>query len=219
MAKIKIVIADDHEIFRKGLLSLFKDQQVFNVIGEASNGEEVLTILENKEPDVLLLDISMPKLDGLKVIPQIKARFPKMKIIILTMHDEPPFLNKALVVGANGYILKNTGENELFKAISRVYNGEVAVDPFLAGQTLRSNLAGQFSITKNSDDYSGANLSNREIEVLKLVVKGHTDKEISDVLNISIKTVEKHKLKLKEKTGNKRLADLIKFAIKNGYIN
>lgn len=215
--RIKIVIADDHEIFRKGLLSLFKSQRGFEVVGEAGDGIEVISVLEKNEPDVVLLDISMPKVNGLNIIPQIKKLFPKVKIILLTMHDETPFLNKALALGANGYVLKTTGEEELFKAIRRVQSGETAVDPFLAGEALKLSLAG--SITKKKiAESSGANLSEREIETLRLVAKGYTDKEISDMLNISIKTVEKHKLRIKEKTGIKRLASMIKFAIENGYI-
>lgn len=213
---IKIVIADDHEIFRKGLLSLFKAQTGFEVIGEAGDGEEVLTVLEKNEPDVVLLDISMPKVNGLNSIPQIKKQFPQVKMILLTMHDETPFLNKALALGANGYVLKTTGEEELFRVIRRVQKGETAVDPFLAGEALKLSLAGN-TVKKKLAEGSGANLSEREIEVLRLVTKGYTDKEISEMLNISIKTTEKHKLKIKEKTGIKRLASLIKFAIENGY--
>ncbi|MCO1600206.1 response regulator transcription factor [Desulfosporosinus nitroreducens] len=173
--------------------------------------------LEKNEPDVLLLDISMPNVNGLKVIPLIRKQFPKVKIILLTKHDETPFLNKALALGVNGYVLKTTGEEELFKAIRRVQNGEIAVDPFLAGELLRLNMAGQLAKKKNTES-SGANLSEREVEVLKLVARGYTDKEISEMLNISVKTVEKHKLKIKDKTGSKRLASLIKFAMENGYM-
>ena len=215
--RIKVVLADDHEIFRKGLLSLFKNNPSFEIIGEAGDGEEVISVLEKNEPNVLLLDISMPKATGLSIIPQLKKRFPKVKIILLTMHDEAPFLNKALALGANGYVLKTTGEEELFKAIRRVQNGETAVDPFLAGEVLKLNMAGQIS-KKKIIESSGANLSDREMEVLKLVAKGYTDKEISEMLNISVKTVEKHKMKIKDKTGIKRLAGLIKFAMENGYV-
>ena len=214
--RIKIVIADDHEIFRKGLLSLFNSQRGFEIIGEAGDGEEVISVLAKNQPDVVLLDISMPKVNGLNIIPQLKKRFPKVKIILLTMHDETPFLNKALALGANGYVLKTTGEEELFKAIRRVQSGETAVDPFLAGEALRLNFAGNIT-KKRKVESTGANLSEREIEILKFIAKGYTDKEISDMLNISIKTVEKHKLRIKEKTGIKRLAILIKFAIENGY--
>ena len=172
---IRLVIADDHEIFRKGLSSLFKNQLGFEVIGEAGDGDEVLNVLSKHEPEILLLDISMPKVNGLSAVPEIKKRFPKVKIILLTMHEEPPFLNKALALGANGYVLKTTGEEELFKAIRRVQQGETAVDPFLAGEALRLTLAGPVLKKRKIED-SGISLSDREVEVLKYVAKGYTDK-------------------------------------------
>ena len=217
MNEIKITIADDHEIFRKGLVALFKSQPSFEIIDEAGDGNELMNALKKKQPDVLLLDINMPGSDGISLIPDIKKKFPGIKIILLTMHDEPPFLNKALALGADGYILKTTGDHELFKAIFQVREGKTAVDQFLAGEALRYNM-GQVP-SKNKLETSGVILTPREEEILKAVARGSTDKEISDMFNISIKTVEKHKLNIKMKTGTKRLAGLIKFALENDYLD
>jgi len=217
MNEIKITIADDHEIFRKGLVSLFKSQPSFEVIDQAGDGTKLMNALTKKQPDVLLLDITMPGTDGISLLPDIKKKYPSIKIILLTMHDEPPFLNKALALGADGYLLKTTGDQELFKAIFQVREGKTAVDQFLAGEALRYNM-GQIS-SKNKLETSGVILTPREKEILKAVARGDTDKEISDMFNISIKTVEKHKLNIKMKTGTKRLAGLIKFALENGYLD
>jgi len=215
MSEIKITIADDHEIFRKGLVALFKRQPVFKIIDEAGDGKELMNFLKKRQPDILLLDVSMPGPDGIILIPDIKKKFPRIKIVLLTMHDEPPFLNKALAFGADGYILKTTGEHELFKAIIQVMEGKTVVDPILAGEIIKHSM-GQVPAKKKLES-SGVILSQREEEVLKAVARGFTEKEISDMFNISIKTVEKHKLNIKRKTGTKRLADLIKFALENGY--
>ena len=220
MNKIKIVIADDHNVVRKGLKLLLENEQDICVIGEAENGQEAINICRDNNPDILLLDLQMPKMDGLETLTEVKKILPQLKVLILTMHEDEEILIEAMRNNANGYILKKAPEDQLLQAIRSISLGEV----FLDGVNTKAFIRAVFEERSSHSEQkgraaSGKKLSQRENEVLKLVAQGFTDKEIADNLNISIKTVESHKHRIKEKLGLKRLAELIRYAIENNLLN
>jgi DNA-binding NarL/FixJ family response regulator len=215
MAKCKIVLADDHVLIRQGLKKLIEENKMLEVIGEAGDGLELLDVLEHVEPDLIILDISMPQLRGIEVIGEAKSLCPKVKILMITMHKSEQYFLCAMSAGANGYLLKEDSDNELLTAIDMVMEGEMYISP---------HLAEEFSdeVIKNYREkgvFPCETLTNREVEVLKLVAEGLTSKEIAELLSISIRTVEHHRANLLKKLNLKNTADLIKHAIQNGFIN
>ncbi|KJS21247.1 MAG: hypothetical protein VR72_11535 [Clostridiaceae bacterium BRH_c20a] len=220
MNKIKIVIADDHNVVRKGLKLLLENEQDICVIGEAENGQEAINICRDNNPDILLLDLQMPKMDGLETLTEVKKILPQLKVLILTMHEDEEILIEAMRNNANGYILKKAPEDQLLQAIRSISRGEVFLDGVNTKAFIRAVFEERSSHSEQKGQAaSGKKLSQRENEVLKLVAQGFTDKEIADNLNISIKTVESHKHRIKEKLGLKRLAELIRYAIENNLLN
>ncbi|KGL59119.1 response regulator transcription factor [Polaribacter sp. Hel1_85] len=206
---INILIADDHEIVVEGLRSLIEAENEISIIGEANNGEQVIPLLENNLVDVAVLDISMPKMDGVDLTLFIKSNYPKVKILILTMHNEIGFIRRVIEAGAHGYILKNKGKEELVRAIKALHSGNEYL-----GEEVTKTL---FSSIRNSTVYGEIQLTKREKEVLKLIANGNTTPKISDALNIAHSTVETYRRNLLEKTGVKNSKGLVKFAIENGY--
>jgi DNA-binding NarL/FixJ family response regulator len=206
---INIIIADDHEIVVEGLHSLLENEEGITIVGEAYNGEEVIPLLESNAVDVAVLDISMPKMDGIDLTKFIKSNYPKVKILILTMHNEIGFIRRIIEAGAHGYILKNKGKEELVRAIQALYNGNEYL-----GEEVTKTL---FSSIRNTTVYGEIQLTKREKEVLKLIANSFTTPKISDELNIAPSTVETHRRNLIEKTGVQNSKGLVKFAIENGY--
>ena len=206
---INIIIADDHEIVVEGLHSLLENEEGITIVGEAYNGEEVIPLLESNAVDVAVLDISMPKMDGIDLTKFIKSNSPKVKILILTMHNEIGFIRRIIEAGAHGYILKNKGKEELVRAIQALYNGNEYL-----GEEVTKTL---FSSIRNTTVYGEIQLTKREKEVLKLIANSYTTPKISDELNIAPSTVETHRRNLIEKTGVQNSKGLVKFAIENGY--
>lgn len=206
---INILIADDHEIVVEGLRSLLENEKEITIIGQANNGEQVLPILENNIINVAVLDISMPKMDGLDLTIFIKSNYPDVKILILTMHNEIGFIRRVIEAGAHGYILKNKGKEELVRAIKALDNGNEYL-----GEEVTKTL---FSSIRNATVYGEIQLTKREKQVLKLIANGNTTPKISAALNIAPSTVETYRRNLLEKTGVKNSKGLVKFAIENGY--
>lgn len=206
---INILIADDHEIVVEGLRSLLENEKNIAIIGEANNGEEVLPILQDNTINVAVLDISMPKMDGLDLTKFIKSNHPDVKILILTMHNEIGFIRRIIEAGADGYILKNKGKEELVRAIHTLYEGNEYL-----GEEVTKTL---FSSIRNSNVYGEIKFTKREKEVLKLIANGNTTKEIAEILPIAPTTIETYRRNLIEKTGVKNSKALVKFAIENGY--
>lgn len=206
---IRIVIADDHEIVVEGLSSLFENEKDIVILGKAKNGSEVIPILQNHPVDVAVLDISMPEMDGIELTKFIKANFPKVKVLILTMHNEIGFIRRIIEAGAHGYILKNKGREELVNAIKSLYEGKEYL-----GEEVTKTL---FSSMRGTQVYGVIQLTKREKEVLKLIANGFTTPQISESLHIAASTVETHRRNLIEKTGVDNSKGLVKFAIKNGY--
>jgi two-component system, NarL family, response regulator NreC len=211
----RILLADDHAVLRSGLRLLLTSQNEFEVIGEASNGIETLTLAEQLQPDLILLDLSMPTLSGLDALPTLRKLVPLARILILTMHDDPQYLRQALKQGASGYVLKKAADAELLSAMRAVLHGEVYVHPSMTRVLLEDMLPQSQS---TSDESMWEALSEREQEVLKMVALGHTSAEIGVKLNLSTKTVETYRARGMEKLGLRTRAALVKFALQNGLI-
>lgn len=194
---IRLLLADDHAVVRKGLQLFIGYEDNLKLIAEASDGEELLDIVRDHEADVLLLDLDMPKMNGITAIRKIKEIAPELKIIVLTMHPEDIYGKTALQMGASGYLIKDDEPKKLINAINKVFEGE---------QIFSEEL--MTSKKKNKP----IKLSQREIEVLKLLSSGHSNKEIAEELEISDKTVSTYKLRLLNKIGGKSVVDLINFS-------
>ena len=208
---IKVIIADDHKIVLEGLSSLIEPEKEITTIGKALNGIEVMDILKENEADVVILDIEMPKMDGIETAKLIREQFPDVKILILTMYNEIGFIRKIAEAGAHGYILKNKGMEELITAIHAVFQDEEyfseEVTKTMISSMRKKDMAGEVRLTK------------REKEVLPLIADGKTTKQISELLHIADTTVETHRRNLIEKTGVANSKALIRFAFENGYIS
>ena len=205
---LKILIADDHKMVRNGVRLMLESQKVFKtIITEASNGFEVLHFLEKEQFDVVLLDISMPEMDGIVTLKKIKSKSIKVPVIMMTMHNEENVINKAVELGACGYILKNSGIDELVKAIQSVINRERYFSNEVS-QILIKGINKKVKTTKNEV------LSDRELEVLVLIVRELTNKEIAEKLNLSYRTVEGHRIHIMEKLNLKSTIGLVKYALK-----
>lgn len=203
---VKILIADDHDVIREGIKSILRNQPDYKVVGEAVNGEEVVCLAEKLKPDILLLDITMPKKSGLDVIEQIHYLLPDTKIIMVTVHRANIYIAKALKLGVKGYLHKENVVEELLPALRNVSKGEVYMSPQVS----------QYMIDKVTHDGGCQDdelLSERENDILRLIVEGKTAKEIGGILFISRRTVENYKNVLLRKIGVHKTSDLIKYAV------
>ncbi|NVK84944.1 MAG: response regulator transcription factor [Cytophagia bacterium] len=212
---IKVAIADDHKLFREGLRFLMDQMDNLEVVFEASNGRELLDNIESHQPDVLLLDLDMPEVDGLEALKQLRPKYPDLGIIILTMHSDSKMVAYLMELGANSYLLKDTSPEEFKKAIANVVEEGFYFNKMVS-QAMLVGLQGQ-SKKKPSLGHNEA-LTSRELEVLELICQEFTAKEIADKLFISHRTVEGHRKNLIEKLGVKNTAGLIVKAIKEGII-
>lgn len=212
---VRVLLADDHAVLRSGLRLLLTSANQYDVVGEASSGSETLSLAEQLQPDLILLDLSMPGLGGLDALPLVRKLAPAARILILTMHDDPQYLRKALKDGANGYVLKKAADAELLLAIRAVLNGEVYVHPSMT-RVLLEDLLPEAQRINNENAWE--NLSDREREVLKMVALGHTSAEIAEQLSLSAKTVETYRSRGMEKLGLRTRAALVRFALQEGLI-
>lgn len=210
---VRIVIADDHAIVRAGLRALIKSESAMELVGEAAGGYEAVELVEKTTPDVLVLDLSMPDLDGIAVTKNIKPRFPGLQILILTLHEDEALLKAALKAGAAGYILKRAAETELISAINIILRGDLYVDPSMIRTLLRDD-----TTPAATQPTSAEPLTPREIEVLKLIVQGYTNRQIGEALSISIRTAEGHRANLSEKLGLHSRVELVRYARDHGLI-
>ncbi len=214
--KIKILLADDHAVLRAGLRVLLNEEDDFVVVGEAADGEEVLTKIKALLPDVVLLDLTMPKMNGLECIGQLMDIVPQVKILVLTMHDDEGYLKAALRSGAKGYVLKKAADIELLTAIRTVAKGEMYIYPSMATALVYKMVNPMEPILKEKKQ---KNLSERESEVLQYLALGHTNQEIADILHVSVKTVETYKSRVMEKLELHKRAELVRYALENGIIS
>jgi DNA-binding NarL/FixJ family response regulator len=209
MESYRIVLADDHALFRLGMRKIINDVPGMEVIGEANDGIELLEMLRELTPDLVVLDISMPNLRGIEVAREIRSLYPRTKVLILTMHKNKEYLYHAIASGANGYLLKEDSDEELLLAIEMIFKGGTYVTRKLTGtmaQDLTRAISGKYPLSSNS-------LTRREREVLKFVVKAKTNAEIADILSISTRTVENHRANIMKKLNVKKTAELVRYAV------
>jgi DNA-binding NarL/FixJ family response regulator len=211
MAKTKnIVLAEDHRLLREGLKALLQAEKDLLVIGEAENGLEAIRCVEKHAPDLILLDLSMPKMSGISVIKEIKSRFPEVRILALTIHESDQYVLEAFQSGADGYCLKDASRDELLIAIKSVLSGKTYISPGISEVVMVGYLEGKKTI-KGSTAWD--NITQREKDVLKLIGEGYRNKEIADILNISVKTVEKHRANIMKKLDLHNVSSLTAYAI------
>ena len=214
--KVRIVLADDHTILREGLRALLTADDEIVVVGEAQDGREAVRCVERLEPDLLLMDLSMPRMSGMDAIREIKKRYPDTKIIALTVHKTEEYLLTTLQAGADGYVLKDATHDELVMAIRTVMAGKSYLSPDVSEKVIEGYLVGKES---NRSLSAWETLSQREREVLKLIAEGYKNKEIAEDLCISLKTVEKHRANLMKKLDLHNAAALTVYAVEKGLVN
>jgi len=211
---IKVAIADDHALFRAGVKTALSSKKDIELIAEADNGMQLLHLLRHIEPDVILLDIQMPIMDGIQTLPEIRKLRPDAKVIILSMHNDHSMISKLMEIGANSYLTKNSDSETIYQAIRTCYDQEF----FFNELTNKALLTGLRTKRTDGIHHQEADLSEKEMRVLKLMCEEKTTKEIADIVEISPRTVEAIRDKLKTKTGAKSMAGLVMYAVKNGII-
>ena len=214
--RITIVVADDHRIFRKGLKALLSEKDYLQVVAEANDGAEALEMVREYKPRIVIMDIGMPKMDGIEATRQIRERLPGTEVIVLSMHAKKAYIDQVLKAGAKGYVLKDSDEENLIAAINTVFNGGFYLDSPIADQVLSDYFGGKTrrALKKQADP-----LSEREKEVLRLLAGGHSNQEVANILCISRKTVENHRAHIVRKTGVQGQAGLTKYAARIGLID
>lgn len=208
---IRVLIVDDHTIVRTGLRALIKGEAGMELIGEATSGEEALQLTHSLRPDVLVLDLSLPDLDGIQVTRKIKATQPNIRVLILTVHEDEALLREAICAGASGYIIKHAAEAELISAIYSVEIGDIYVHP----KMIRA-LFTEPDPPKSTTASPAEMLTPREMDVLRLLVQGYTNRQIAEELSLSVRTVEGHRGNLTEKLGLHSRVDLVRYAREHG---
>jgi len=216
MNKIRVFLADDHLILREGIRLLLKKAPDIEVVGEAGEGGEAVAKVEQLMPDVVLMDITMPVLNGLEATRQIKQKIPRVKVLILTMHETGQYLSQMLQAGASGYIVKTTDTSELISAIRAVHQGDVYLYPSIARMLVEDYLQ---KVKAGGEKTSYEGLTSREREILKYIAEDMKNKEIADLLGISVRTVQAHRTNLMDKLGARDRTELVKYAIRKGIID
>ena len=214
--KIKVVIVEDHKLFREGLKSLLSDRADLEVVGEAGDGLEAIRTVKKCRPDLMLLDLSMPKMNGISVMKEIKSQYPDTRIMALTIHESDQYVLEAFEAGADGYCLKDAGRSELIVAVESVLQGKRYISPSISDNVLEGYMTGRKKLKSKT---SWDTITQREREVLKLLGEGFQNKEISDMLHISVKTVEKHRANIMNKLDLHNAAALTAFAIDHGLVS
>jgi DNA-binding NarL/FixJ family response regulator len=213
--RLRILLADDHKLVREGLRMLVDSQPDMEVIAEASDGAAALQHAKELQPDIAVLDISMPKINGLEATKRLKQVCPDVKVITLTRHNETGYLKQLLTAGASGYVLKQSASAELIRAIRTVADGTTYLDPAITSKVVEGYIERPEHISKKSYKM----LSEREEEVLRLIAWGYSNKEIAAKLNISVKTVEAHKANSLKKIGLISRIDIVRYALLRGWLN
>jgi two-component system, NarL family, response regulator NreC len=214
--KIRVMIADDHAILRAGLRMLVNAQADMEVVSEAPDGEKAVETARETRPDVALLDLTMPRVGGMKALEKMARDCRKTRVLVLTMHDDPAYLRSALAAGASGYLLKRAVDAELIAAIRAVHRGGIFVDPRLANILVQDVLAK--GKTKAGPTRPASILSGRELQVLTLVARGYTSAEIAKQIFVGVKTIETYRSRLSEKLGLRARSDVIRFAVQMGLL-
>jgi DNA-binding NarL/FixJ family response regulator len=212
MSKARVLLADDHRIVIEGLKKLLEPE--YDVVGTVEDGRALIAAVEKLQPDVVVADISMPHLNGIEAVRQIRKKDPQIRVVILTMHQDVQYAARAFEAGASGFVLKVSAPSELITAMGEVLKGKTYVTPIIAGELIQSYREGN-----EYPEVVFSRLSARHREILQLVAEGHSAKEIGKILNISARTVESHKYQIMEILNVKTSAELVQFAIKHGIIS
>jgi DNA-binding NarL/FixJ family response regulator len=215
VSSYRVVLADDHLIFRQGIKRIIEDAEGIRVVGEAGDGIALLNVLKHIEADLVILDISMPKLRGIEATREAKKIQPDLKILILSMHKNQDHFYHAISAGADGYLIKDDSDTELFSAIEKIRKDEFYLSPLLSIDYEDK----WFDIIKRSFAQSDGSLSTREIEVLKLIAEGRSSRDIAELLFVSKRTIDAHRVNIIKKLRLKTIADLTRYAIGKGYIS
>lgn len=208
---VRIVLADDHNLVRDGIKAIIAQDQNMQVVGEADNGRDAVELVRQHHPDIVILDITMPRLNGIDSAVEIKKNHPQVKIITLTMHSDKQFVKKMLEIGASGYILKSSASQDLLTAINMVMSGNI----YLSQQIINSMIT-DFVGPGGKKDIVNTALTSRERETLQMIAEGKSTKEIASEMNVSVKSVDVYRKQLMEKLGCQTMAELIKYAIREG---
>ncbi|HEY0322500.1 MAG TPA: response regulator transcription factor [Pyrinomonadaceae bacterium] len=214
MDKLRILLADDHKVVRRGLRLLIDEQADMEVVGEADNGREAIVMVQQLQPDVIVMDVSMPEMNGLQATKKLKGLYPAIKILTLTRHTDDGYLQQLFQAGVSGYVMKQSLDEELVRAIRAVSSGQTYLDPAITQQVVEQ-ITGKRAPRGSP---GGKNLSPREEEVLRLIAQGYIHKEIADRLQISIKTVDTHKTNAMQKLGMKSRVDIVRYAMLQGWL-
>lgn len=216
--KIRVIFADDHGIVRDGLRALFKSDPEFVILGEAADGAEAVKLVEKHKPDVAILDISMPNVNGIEATSMIKKSYPATKVLILTIHDNEEYIQEMIVAGADGYVVKNAEKREIFDGVRAVAGGATFFSPSVS----KVLLEGIVRRTRNKEPMSlnggGDKLTKREIEILRLIADGMTSKQIANKLSLSVTTITSHRSNIMKKLGIHETVGLIKYAIQKNLV-
>ena len=215
MNKLRILLAEDHETIRDGLKLLVNSQPDMQVVGEADNGRSAVELAQELLPDVTVMDVSMPELNGLQATKKLKQKCPQVKVLTLTRHTDDGYLQQLLQAGASGYVLKQSKSAELLRAIRAVAAGQTYLDPAITEKAV-TQMRGGGRTSRGAPPK--ADLSEREAEVLRLIAWGHINKEIAARLNLSVKTVEVHKANGMRKMGMKSRVDIVRYALLQGWL-
>jgi two-component system response regulator NreC len=213
--KIRVLLADDHTILRDGIRALLEDQSDMEVIGEAEDGQATVKMVAKLKPDVVVMDIAMPLLNGLEATRQIQRDYPQVKVLILTMHENEEYIRQVLAAGALGYVLKDAAARDLLGAIRTVNQGEAVLSPAITRLVIEDYL--RWGDIRPEDTSNGLTL--REREVLQLIAEGYTNKEIAEILSLSVKTIQSHRTNLMNKLDLHDRGELIKYAIQKKIID
>lgn len=213
--KHHIFIVEDHQLFREGLKYMLNSRDDIEIIGEAEDGLEAVRRIRRLKPDLILLDLSMPKMGGISVMKEVKRELPETRILALTIHESDQYVLEAFDAGADGYCIKDASRQELMLAIDSVLQGKTYISPDISDQVMEGYLTGRKKLKKSS---RWDTVTQREREVLKLLAEGYTNKDIGDFLHISVKTVEKHRANLIGKLDLHNVAQLTVYAIENGLV-
>ncbi len=216
MSKIRVLLADDHTIVRQGLRALLDTHEDIEIVGEAENGRQAFEKTEQISPDIVVLDITMPYLNGIEATRKIKKMNPEIKVIVLTVHDSEEYVHQILQAGASGYLLKESAVSDLVSAINAVNKGDVFLSPTISKVVVKDYIKHTGGETRAFDSLDV--LTSREREVLQLIAEGHTNREVARLLKLSVKTIDVHRARIKEKLNISDTAGLIKYSIRKGLI-
>jgi two-component system, NarL family, response regulator NreC len=215
MRKTRILLADDHQLMRSGVRLMLERQPEFTVVGEASDGREAVSLAKTLKPEVVVMDIGMPNLNGIEAARQMTQENPELAIVIVSMHSDESYVLRALKAGARGYLLKDSAEVDLIKAVHAVGGGKSFFSPAVS-KLLLDDYVRKLKRTGNEDPYDL--LTPREREILQLIAEGKSNKDIANLLNLSVYTVESHRSNLMEKLNIRGLPELILYAVRRGII-